>query len=770
MEFTSFWLLSIDEASLSISLVDISSSSPKVLSQGPSLPWQITDPESFLNAFDQSLSQAAESASLDPDKEPSQVSLILPPFWVAHDGRILKDKLTLISSACKQLKLKPMGFIASDDAIVESCQASNELPSSFILLGLSQKQFSLSLVYFGKIKSKLQKKFEAPFQPQHLEQALLDLNSPSALPPEIRLYGNLEANTINDLNNYPWLSKQSIETFLHLPQIQAINQSELTLIFARVIFSQLDPNALSSATQNEEVQVLEDSDPDLSDQLPEDLGSTKYAPELETLDDESPKVEESDEQATDLSENEEEAPSSLQEVSPETLGFALPSSDLPQPLSTVDPDNLSDQEQPDLFSEEATMEAMTFEAPPLSSPKKPSFKLPKLALPAFLKNTKLPLKLPLFLLALSPLLILIPFLFSKADITLFINPYQFSVESPVTLDSTTTQISLDKKTIPVTKKAFTVSSSISVPTTGKKTVGEKSKGEITVYNKTNKDISLPKGAILQTSSGLKFELTNPVSVIASSSDLDQGVINLGKTKALVTAQDIGPEYNLEKDVELSFVDYTSDQLISKVQEALSGGSKREINAVAQADKDKIEDTLTSSLKESVDEKIKSNIDQLSGLIVDSITSTQSRIDYSREIGEEADELSASIDAQVTAFLLDQSLKTQIIESFLSDQPDYQQAQINNDDFDLLFKVSELEGDTALSQMTIKGNALPKIDQDQIKKDLSGKSTKKALQYLKDSVPRAYNFDIQRNFSFLSALNPLPFRDNNINLVIKTESL
>jgi hypothetical protein len=748
MDFDHFWLLSIEESRLSVSLIDVGSQSAKVLSSGPVLDWDPNQPESFLNAFDQSLSQSAQDATLPENSEPDKVSLVLPPFWLTHDGKIIKDKLDLITSTCKKLKLKALGYIASDDAIVEYYNDQEEYPSSYILLGLSHSQFALSLVYFGKIKSKILKKFDSIFIPQYLETALIELNSTSTLPPQIMVYGDQTASFISDLNNYPWVSKKDIETFLHLPNIESIDSSEIIRIYSKVIYNQIKSNLLllpksSSVDESETTK------------------STTPLLEVQT----TSLQEEPEETQTDAT----EVVNDIKEVPLTDFGFSPATFDVvsqpeliidEQPVIQPVSDILSPPEL-DLTSPKPSLLKINFKKILL---KLKSLPLPKISLP--LKNKKL----PLIIASILPIFLLIPFLFSTAKIIIFINPYQFELDTQVSLDSTITQIDAQNKSIPVTKQSFTVSSSIVVPTTGTKTVGEKAKGEITIYNKTDQSVDLAQSTILQDSTGQSFELLSAVSVPASSSDLEEGVINLGKIQATVVASQIGPESNLTKDTELIFKNYSKNQLVAKVSESLAGGTKEDIPAVAQADKDQIESQLSQSIQQAIDEKVGEDIERLEGLIMDTVKKSPNRIVYSREIGEEAQELSASVEAEISAFVINPQIKTEIISSFLSSNPDFDKAEINPDSFDLTFKVIELESSLASAQLTLNGLAKPKLDETQIKQNISGKSLKKAQEYLTNNVPRAINFNIKTNFSFLEFINPLPFRQENITIETKTESL
>jgi len=749
MEFDHFWLLTIEESRLSVSLVNIDSQSAKVLSSGPVLDWDPNLPDSFLNAFDQSLSQSAQEANLPENSEPDKVSLILPPFWLTHDGKIIKDKLDLITSACKKMKLKALGYIASDDAIVEYYNKQEEYPSSYILLGLSHSQFALSLVYFGKIKSKILKKFDSIFIPEYLESALLELNSTSTLPPQITVYGDQTASLISDLNNYPWVSKKDVETFLHLPNIESIDSSEIIRIYSKVIYNQIKSNLLldpKSSSPVDEAEIVAEVTPVL---------------EVETtsVDDESSDIQTDMPQVAD----------DVEEVPLINFGFTAAS------LDPVSPPELIPTPEP-------TSELIPNIVPPPElnlTPPKPS--LPKFDFNNFLSKLKsIPFpkislraknkKIPLIIISILPLFLLIPFLFSTAKITIFINPYQFELDTRVNLDSTTTQIDALSKSIPVTKQSFTVSSSIVVPTTGTLTKGEKAKGEVTIFNKTDQPVDLAQSTLLQDSTGRSFELLSPVSVPASSSDLEEGVINLGKIQATVIAGEIGPESNLSKDTELIFKNYSKNQLIAKVSESLTGGTKEDIPAVAKADKDQIESQLSQSIQQAIDDKVDQDVERLEGLIMDTVKKSPNRIVYSREIGEEADELSASVEAEISAFVINPQIKGEIISAFLSSNPDFDKAEINPESFDITFKVIELENSLASTQLTLNGFAKPKLNESEIKQNISGKSSKKAKEYLTNNIPRAINFNIKTNFSYLEFINPLPFRQENITIETKTESL
>jgi len=721
MAMKNFWLLSIQDSSLTVCLVKIKDTKYSIISTGLSQSWSSDSPPSFINAIDKSLSSASQQASLDPLQEPSTAAFILPPFWVSSDGKIAPVKFDLIEPACKKLKLQPLGFIANDEAIAEAVNQEDSFPGSFILLHLSQKTASLSLVYLGKVKERLFKNFSSTFDPSILYSMLLEVKKDTVLPPQIVVFGAYSDSVIADLNSYPWTSQKETKVFLHIPQIDTYNQNKVLNIYTEVIASQIDP-----------VSQTKPSLP--SSASPEPVVEAKSPP---------------------ISDNQ------LQEVNAADLGFTTsaikPSpSPLPPPLPS-DPSALPP-------SSPSPTPAIVTTPSPDTPPPRPRRRLRfKLKIPHSTRS------FGFLFLALSPLLILFPFLFSRAQLTIFVTPYSFNQQIDITMDTQIDSFDADHHIIPVQKNNFTVNSSATTVTSGTKTIGQSATGEIRIYNKQEKAQKLDEGSLLTDSDGKKFQLTNPVQVAPSSSDLDQGIVILGQTRASVTALDIGPEYNINQDSQLNFSDFSSDLLIAKTLQDLSGGTREEVRAVSSEDKNLLKQKINQAVEDSVDQDIDQQTDQLDHVIKSTVQINTGRIDYSREIGEVADEITASVITTVTVFSLEPAQKENIVRTLLSSQEDFPDSQIDPDQFQLEFTIDKIDTDTASGTLVVQGQSLPSIDIDQFKKDISGKSVKKTDQIIKQSLPRAYNYNLKTNLPFLGRLNPLPFRPKNITVIIKTES-
>jgi len=712
MDGTNFWLIYIQDEQVSVSLISNQNHRYQILATGPKISWDINSEESIVKATDESLSAASLNANISEDQEPESAAFVVPPFWVGTDGKIAVPKLKLIKNICKELKIRPSGFLAEDESIVEEANQSDGFPASFILLHLSKNEFYLSLVYLGHIKERLRKSFEGEFNGQILESTLLEFNSESALPPQIIVFGDVGENILSNLKSFPWVGKKNVETFLHLPEIKLYSEADVINIFTKVISSQIVSN-VSASTINEETVPTETEE-----------NSSPVSEEL-----------------------------SLEETDPASLGF-----------SSADED-LSDQLPPTENIPEPNLDPFVPEQLPPPAIKN----LPKINFSlSFLKKIKLPKikfsNLGWIALIILPFLLFIPFFFAKSNITLFITPYQFNKTVSVTLKVDAGD--LTSSVIPIQKQAFEIKATATVPTTGSKTVGEKAKGEIIVYNKLSQVQNIPKGAILTDSSGKKFELTTSVSVASASSNLEQGVITLGQTKTAILATDIGSEYNINKDVQLKFKDFADTIVIAKTNANFTGGSKEQIKAVSEKDKTEVQSKINQEIDKNIETKINTELKDVAGIIKETIQSKKNTLDLNREVGEQADELTGTITASVSVFSLTDDIKTKLINQFLSNEPNFSDTTFDSDKFSLSFKVNKIDTDKASGELTISGQSTPKIDIASLRKSLVGKTNSNAQNIIKKTILRAYNFHINNNFPF----GILPFRKENINIEIKSESL
>jgi hypothetical protein len=729
MEASYYWLISITTEAISVAL--IKRGNPNTLvALGPETEWLPDNPDSFLHSVDISLSAAAEKAGLEPEQEPEVSAFILPPKWIGNDGKIFPEHLKLLESLCRSLKLKPLGFISNDEAFIESLNKEDSFPPSFILVYLGLKEFSLSLVYLGEVKKRFHQSLTSDFTPQDLENALVSIRLDSALPPRILVFGHLNPSIVDDIKNYSWIGKKNIETFLHLPDVEAYQPEELFGLYCKTVSSQIEDNSVTVSSSS----VVSNPPEEVNESLEE------IAKDADTE-----TVEESEEIKESLDENED----NVDEVSPEDLGFSE--------ITDSDSIVLSPPQSEELFQANESIDpelsnSIESEKPPITFPKisLPKFKLPKLNFNPWL----------LFPLALSPLLILLPYFLIKAEITINFNPIEINKNFNLTLDSTSSTLSATN--IPVIKKTLDLKFSESIATTGQKETGDKAKGEITVFNKIDKIQNIPKGTILSDSSGKKYELLTSVQIPASAYNLATGTITMGQTKANAIASDIGPEFNINKDALLSFKD--NENLLAKVNESLTGGTRRQIRVVSSDDKAKLNKTVTDSLDTRITQKVDSET-SLAGLMPGTKFIDKKQLDFSREVGEEADTLQVNADLLISVFQLDPQQKENILKTLFANDQVFLQSVASPSDFSFSFTSTQNSSQKSVGKLTVTGKTLPKIDTESLRQKLASQDFTTAQKII-DSQSRVYNRQIKIIPSAFSFLKRLPPSKDKITIIEK----
>jgi hypothetical protein len=719
-----FWLASINSESLSIAYVTYEHNY-RISAIGPEVEFT-PEPSSFTKAVDQSLSSSADSAGLDSSQEPDSIALILPPSWIGNDGKILSDKLKLFEEMFRQLKLRPMGFISYDDAIAETNNQIEGYLSSFVLVNFVSTQMQVSLIYLGKVIERVEKEIIGEFGSVLLENALLELNTKSTLPPQIIVTGSYTDSILSSIKAHPWVGRRDVETFLHFPDIKSYTQTELTGVYLQAVASQFDTTTVSSPPAEEK-----HSEPELVDQQEEVSDISDDEADFEP-----------DDNLVDPEETIESSSSKLIEVDPDDIGFSEVDDNFTVPTS------LSHEE---LIDE--SVGGVEVVSPPVINPKrkftlpKIKFKLPHLSLPTISARWML------FPLVISPLLILFPFFYSKAEVTLFLTPYNFQKTVTAVFDPNTESVDTQKGIFPVVAQVKELTTSSTVATSGQKTIGDRSTGEIVVYNKQDKPLNLSKGSILTDQAGHKFELETAIQIPSSRSNFSLGVINLGQTKAMIRATDIGPEYNLEKDAMLSFKEVGESSAVAKVNTTLSGGSRRQIRAVSASDKAQLDTQMTTAINETASKNTQVTSAKAVDIIPELTQTKKGRVEYSREVGEEADELSATMTTTVTTYHLTEPQKNKIVTALFSADPDFSNVVSNFSEFKLSI--------VNKNQATFAVKFLPKVDKSSVAKMVAGKSQSQAVSNIKKNVRRVYNYQITTNLKPLTIINPLPFRLENI---------
>lgn len=275
------------------------------------------------------------------------------------------------------------------------------------------------------------------------------------------------------------------------------------------------------------------------------------------------------------------------------------------------------------------------------------------SLPTLQGNSKIMLLVGVILIAFG--LLVNEYFFHTAQLTIYLPSYRS--EKSLVLHS---EIGIAVSTI---SARLTDSKS----TTGKKEIGEKAKGEVTVHNFSASVRSFKAGTVIEYSANA-FVLNQDVSVASASNVLLNGslVKQPGKTKAGVTATQIGAQANFDKGKQFSIEGLPSDVYLAINDSPFSGGSKREVRTVSKKD--------TEDLRSSILEKAKYQNEQNGtfkelkgkGLLEQLSEQKISDMQLSKEVGEESDTVAATAGVNTMVYSYDKDELSRYLLRIMAD--------------------------------------------------------------------------------------------------------
>lgn len=390
---------------------------------------------------------------------------------------------------------------------------------------------------------------------------------------------------------------------------------------------------------------------------------------------------------------------------------------------------------------------------------KPLRFLPKISFPEFLKS-----KLPVFLGTLAFLLAFLLFIFwwvgQKAEITLYLKPEIIKTRLELRLDPEAEH--QQSGVLPTQIETVEVSDSGEKETTGKKLIGEKAKGEVTIYNKTGAEKTFMEETTLIGAEGLTFILTEEVKVASSSAE-EEGV-TYGKANAQVEAASIGTEGNLEGETRLSIKGFSQDEFSAKTETGFSGGTSREIQAVSSEDIALLREQLSDKLKEKTREELKGRLGAEKQIFAESQEEEIIKEVFNHEEGEEATRLSLALTlkASVLSFVQDDLLfqaKEMLADKMKEDfafAPEGLESKILSGEFE------EGKGEV---EVEIEVKLQPKLDLEMLKDKLKGKKVP-AVEPLLGQIPAYEKSSIKISRLLPGPLARMPYRKENISIKVE----
>lgn len=632
------------------------------------------------------------------------------PEWVSED-HIKETYLKRLKELTSKLSLTPLGYVEVPNAVAHLLQKDEGTQQTVILVGIESKHVTVSLFKIGKLAGSTTLPRSDKIT-SDLEKALSEFTDIEVLPSRILLYGTIKdlGSLRDELLNYPWQKKAN---FLHVPKIEVLA-------------------------------------PDFAVKAVGVASSTEITPQVDM-------VEEADVSQPEIPTSQTTSSSREVETIAEDLGFVP---ERGQTERTVVETEIPDEEVANVA--------------PVPVPRSKEidgkkFTLPQFSFPKFTISFKLPHvpKFGLIGIALFMLLLLggglgaVFWFIPKATVTLLVSAKTLEREEQVTIDPGATSADPGNKILPAKEVNVEVSGTKKISTSGKKTIGEHARGEVTIYNKTLNTKVFKKGTVL-TAGKLKFTLDEETQVASASEGV--GSLTYGTSKTNLTASEIGTAGNVSPGTEFAFVDLPTSSYSARNEKALSGGSSRDIAVVSRDDQKKARDEAILELTKQAESEVAGKLASSEKLLENSSESKVLKETFDKEIGEEGDEVSVDMTIAVSAYAYNGSDLYALVDAIVADNvPDnyeYQKEQTK-------IKVADtgnVEEDVRVFSTRFTVELWPKVETGNLAKKIAGKTLTSTTEYIKSVGGVAgVEYDIQAPISMLK--EKLPLNSGNIKVEI-----
>jgi hypothetical protein len=726
-----FFALEVNIERIKSALWTIEGEQTRLVSLGETQIWS-QDKESFLTCVDACLSSAIEKFSPQEELvEPRKIIFGLSNDWI-EENKILPEKVELLKKVTEKLELTALGFMVIPEAIVHWLKKLEGVPPTVILVGLNEKKISVSLVELGKvIGTSLVVRSES--LGADLMEGLSRLEKEAPFPPRILLYDGSDKleQARQDLIDWPW-SEGKIN-FFHLPKVEILEDS---FDIKAIVFA--------SASQMAGVQSLE-------------------------VTTETEKPEEKEKQEDKQEENQEDL-TLPEEVPTDLLGFIKG-----KDIKEIEPQVVEEKSKEESWQKEAKPKEW------LKSDKKWFSLKPKIFAFSWFKKIDFGIKVikkrefsfskgrRILILSLVSFLMIVGGLGAvywyvpSASIVIFAQPQILEKDFTVKLDPNLTTPDKENLILPAKRKETFVEGEKEISTTGTKIIGDKAKGEITIYNRTSKEKTFPEGTELIGPDNLKFTLDSKTTVASASAGPDY-VIVPGKTVATITAEAIGSESNLASGTEFNIGNFSRSDFIARNEAALTGGTSREIQVVAKKDQEKVLLDLQKELQQKAKDDLSSQLSSTEKIVDDSLISEVVEKEFDKKVDEEADTLKLRLKLKVEALIFSESDFKQLVEEKIRKlvpadfEYDSEQTETN-------FQLQESSPKIITFKASFKAKLIPKFNLEEIKNNLAGKKTMIGQTYL-GNLPNVDSFEAKISPKFPEQIATFPRVAKRIKIEVK----
>lgn len=655
------------------------------------------------------IDKAIETSSADVGK----VVFGLSQNW--FDKEDLKTETArLLNNLSRDLDLSAQAFVSLATAVNHFLKIEENLTPNAVLVGIFDNYGEVHLVNNNKVVSSISEKSKVETAlVVGLIQKLKEKNN--QLPSRIVIYGNPQESFNSQFSKHNWQG-----LFMHEPKIELLNVDELSQAVAFAQAADVTGHELSIEGSVKDFEKSTDEKPIKSDQKSNVVDSFGFVANKDILDTEL----EVQEKQSDEDQSQEEPSLDSPENSPEF--------DSGHQESENQPAQRDQKEEYAVELDASNVSPAQFipEASNRSEPNRPRGRFFKGLLPRFRfrpsRKSLIIVIIAFFIFAITGIFAAGQFL-TSAQVIISVNAQSQEADFKAQVKAGSSDIAAGQ--IPSALIAGKAEGNQKLVATGSKKSGTKAKGEVKILN-WDKQASKTFNAGTQviTKDGLKFTLDTEIQVASRSATTP------GENKASATATDIGPNYNINSGVDLTIVGFDEIFYSGVTQSAFIGGDEKQITVASQEDLDRLEKTLTETLKEKASSDLNAN-SQGHKIYTEAQTLKIVKKEFDKKPDEEASLINLNMAIEISALTFDENdLKSYLASAAQSKAEGNLEARAEN--IELLEVAIKNQKDTLILTGRFRANLTPKIDENSLKDQIAGASVKSARDIIKKAADAA----------------------------------
>lgn len=722
-----------------------------------SKPLEDSDQEELLDALDKAIttveSQLPNGASLH------KTVFGLKETWV-EETHIKKDYLAKLKVISEELELKPIGFLVFSEAISHLLQEEEGAPISAILVEAGKHTTTTALIRGGKVTET----HSAPNEhsvAKVVETILAGITSVEILPSRILLFSSEDSGkAAQHLLSHTW-SKDL--PFLHVPQVTVLAPGFDIKAVLHGTAAQLGFTADENYTHVSTIETPEKKE-------------TVVTKEMEQTPEEEKTIATDNFTAADFGFAAEqdiaetmpnEKASGNQEIKHGTLDAVI--GEIPEEVKERETGEIDHKESLAGDGMLLTKGIKSAFKNIFSKKKKKAYVLPEVKdpEPEPIKKSKRHLSKAVIIFPLLALLFVGGVIFyifkEKAIVTITVSS-KIDSQSESVVFAADKGNGFDDNQISGSTTTLSEDGTLQGTATGKKSIGDKAKGTVTIYNPDDGDKTIAAGTTITSSNGLKFTTDKDADIASASGDIFSGT-KPGTADVSVTASDIGTDYNLPSGTK--FAVGSSTTVAAKNASAFSGGTKKDVTVVSKTDESNLLAQLTKNLQQKAQTDMNNQANGDKVLLPVFISSDVTKKSFDKNVGDQATSITASesIAFQGIAYAKQdvQDFAQNAIKNKVS-----QDLQLANNGITADVSDAKQKNDTQISA-TVKINAklYPKLDTKQLTATIKGEDFEKATNFLNNQTQVSHvEITLHPNIPFLPKM--LPRSENNITIVVNNE--